>query len=165
MRRAETQDIPDSLFADAALRGLRFGTAIRLASNVRVSGRIGYRDRDDEDKRPVYAGANLGWGNCLGTGVLLQLHYAYADGRYSESHVPSVDLQRGFGKRLQAGLGFGSQNYDGLDAETLSAEGQWFRLYGTYLITRRADLQWLFTETSGDIGAGSRMLLRLGYRF
>jgi len=164
VRRAETQDIPDSLFADTALRGLRLGTRVRLASNLRLGGRIGYRDRDDEDKRPVYANADLGWGDWLGTGADLQLHYAYADGRYSESHVPSVDVQRQFGRAVRLGLGLGSQSYDGLDPESLSVEGQWFRLYGTYLVTRRADLQWIYSHASGDIAPGSRVLLRLGYR-
>lgn len=165
VRRVENREIPDSLFADAALQGLRAGARIRLSSSMRLGGRIGYRDRDNEDKRPVFANADFGWSDLLGTGADLQLHYAYADGRYAESHVPSLDLQRYFGRKLRLGLGLGSQSYDGIGPETLTVEGQWFRFFGTYLLRRHLDLQWLYTQTEGDIAAGSRVLLRLGYHW
>jgi hypothetical protein len=165
VRSAETQDLPDSLFADPKLQGFRLGLRMRLSPTLRIGGHLGFRDREDVEKRPVFANADLSWGNLLGSRVDLVARYAYADGRFTRSHVPSLDLRRDFGTRLALGIGFGAQTYDEIDNGNKTLQGQWLRLLGTFLITRRSDLQWLYTRATGDVAEGTSVYLRLGYRW
>ncbi len=165
VRRIENRAIPDSLFPRAWLQGLRVGADVRLSRAVSLGGRIGYRDRERDDKQPVFGNGHVSWRDLLGTGLTLQARYAYADGRFTRSHVPSLDLVRNLGRALRLGLGYGYQEYEGVETESFDAQGQWLRFYGSYCISRRFDAQWLASQTSGDVGEGSRALLRLGYRF
>lgn len=165
VRRDENRDIPDSLFADAMQQGLRLGLRYKLSRSIRCGARAGYRIREDEDKQPVFGSADLRLSDFCGSGCSLLLRYSYADGRFVRSHAPTVDLRRRFGRRLQLGAGYGAQSYLGVETESADQEGRWFRFTGTYRASRRVDLQWLWTTTAGDIGAGTRAMLRLGYRW
>jgi len=164
VRRSDTRDIPDSLFFDPLLQGMRLGAGYTLSPSWTVHARVGVRDQSNEEKRPVYGNARVGWRDALGSGANLQLRYAYADGRIAQSHAPSLDVRRQFGSALRLGLGVGARTYEGQDRRSFTAEGQRVRFYGTYLLTRRIDFQWLYSLASGDIAPGSRIVLRLGSR-
>jgi len=170
VRQALTREIPDSLWRDLRQSGLRAGADLRLPWMIRLGGHVGIRDRDDRQDgeiRPLFAGAYLGLSDLLDSGVDLQCRYAFADGRYTRSHVPSVDLQRAFGPKLRLGLGVGIQSYEGTasESELGTMEGQWLRVTCDYRITRALDLQGLYAYNQGDILDGSQVLMRLGYRF
>ncbi len=165
VRRDENRDIPDSLFADAMQQGLRLGLRYKLSRSIRCGARAGYRVREDEDKQPFFGNADLRLSNVCGSGCSLLLRYSYADGRFVRSHAPTVDLRRRFGRRLHLGAGYGTRSFTGIETESADQEGQWFRFTGTYRASRRVDLQWLWTTTAGDIGAGTRAMLRFGYRW
>ncbi|MFH1844800.1 MAG: hypothetical protein ABIF77_16540 [bacterium] len=165
VRRIETRDIPDSLFADARLNGLRAGARIRLSRAVRLGGQISSRRRQGEDRSPVFVTGNLGWTDFLHSGAVLECRYAYAEGRFANSRVPSCDLQRNVGNSLRLGLGFGSQSYEGVETETFDLDGQWLRCFGTWRLARSLDLQWIYRKAWGDVAAGDRLFLQLSRRW
>ena len=166
VRTLWNREIPDSLYAQSLQQGLKGGATLRLPHRVSLGASLGYRDREDEDKRPVFASCDLGVGDIGGSGVEAALHYAYADGRFARSHAPSLDLSRAFGHRFDLGLGLGLTRYEGVEAESSMAdlEGQWLRLYGGWRLSRVLDLQGTFGHTGGDIGAGNLIQMRLAYR-
>ncbi len=166
VRTLFTREIPDSLYARSLQQGLKGGATLRLPHRVSLGASLGYRDREDEDKRPVFASCDLGVGDIAGSGVEAALHYAYADGRFARSHVPSLDLSRAFGHRFDLGLGLGLMRYEGVEAESAMAdqEGQWLRLHGGWRLSRALDLQGTIGHTGGDIGAGNLIQMRLAYR-
>jgi hypothetical protein len=163
--RIESRHTPDSLRVDAELAGMRLGARVKLSRSVRIGGSLGYRDRRGEDKRPAYTNADLSISNLLHSGTDLVVRHAYADGRFADSHVPSLDLERSFGPTLRIGLGLGAQSYEGFQAEPFSLEGRWFTLHGTYRLSRPLELSWIWRRASGDVGAGDRFLLQLGCRW
>jgi hypothetical protein len=166
VRTLWNREIPDSLYALTLQQGLKGGASLRLPHRVTVGGSLGYRDREDEDRRPIFASGDLGFGDIGGSGVDAAFHYAYADGRFARSHVPSLDLSRAFGHRVDLGLGLGLSRYEGVEAESDMAdlEGQWLRVYGGWRLSRVLDLQGIFGHTGGDIGAGNLIQMRLAYR-
>jgi len=166
VRTLWNREIPDSLYALALQQGLKGGATLRLPHRVSLGASLGYRDREDEDKRPVFASCELGVGDIGGSGLDANFHYAYADGRFVRSHVPSLDLNCACGPRFDLGLGVGLQRYEGVDAESSMAdqEGQWLRLHGGWRLSRVLDLQGSFGHTGGDIGAGNLVQMRLAYR-
>lgn len=166
VRDAATRALPDSLFPDYEQAGLRASAALTLPSGVGLGGSLGLRSREDEpDKDPLYLNAWLSATNVRGNGTDLQFRYAYADGRFAKSHVPSLDVQQAVTPELRLGAGFGAQSYEGLTPETFSLDGQWLRLYGSYRLTRSSDLQLRWRHATGDIGEGDEIYLSLGHRF
>jgi hypothetical protein len=166
VRTLFTREIPDSLYLLTLQQGLRGGATLRLPHRVSLGANLGYRDREDEDKRPVFMSCDLTAGDIGGSGLEAAFRYAYADGRFARSHVPSLDLTRAFGHKVDLGLGVGLQRYEGTEAESEMAdrEGQWLRLYGGWRLSRAVDLQGSFGHTGGDIGAGNLIQMRLAYR-
>ncbi len=170
VRDALNQAIPDSLWTDIRQSGLRAGLDLGLPGLLRLGGSVGFRDRDDRpdgEHLPVYANGYLSATDLAGSGVTMRLAYAYANGRYTRSHVPSIDLSRAFGMKLDLGLGLGLQSYEGtVDESALGTlTGQWLRLHGGYRISRHLRLQGYYGFDSGDILEGSQVLARLAYRF
>ncbi len=163
--RIESRDVPDSLRVDAKLAGMRLGARLKLSQSVRVGGSIGYRDRRGEDERPVFGNVDLSFSDVLRSSIDLVVQHAHADGRFADSRVPSLDLQRRFGPALVVGLGLGAQSYEGYQAESFSLQGRWFTFRGTYRLSRPLDLSWLWRRNTGDIGAGDRFLLQIGCRW
>jgi hypothetical protein len=170
VRDALNQEIPDSLWTDLRQSGLRAGIDYRLFGFMRLGGSVGFRDRDDRPDGvhlPIYANGYLGMSDLANSGVSLRLAYAFADSRYTRSHVPSLDLSRSFGMKLNLGLGLGLQSYEGTAAESAlgTLSGQWLRLRGGYRINRHLRLQGYYGFDSGDILEGSQVMAKLAYRF
>ncbi len=170
VRDALNQEIPDSLWTDLRQSGLRAGLDLGLPGLLRLGGSVGFRDRDDRPEGihlPIYTNAYVSAANLAGSGVTLRLAYAFADSRYMRSHVPSLDLSRAFGMKLNLGLGLGLQSYEGSAGESAmgTLSGQWLRLRGGYRICRRLRLQGYYGFDSGDLLDGSQILARLAYRF
>lgn len=166
VRTLLNREIPDSLYAQSLQQGLKGGFTLRLPERMSVGASLGYRDREDEDKRPVFASCDFSAADIGGSGLEAILRYAYADGRFTRSHVPSLELNRAFGHRVDLGLGVGFQRYEGIEAERdmPDLEGQWLRVHGGLRLTPQVDLQGVFGHTGGDIGAGNLVQLRLAYR-
>jgi hypothetical protein len=164
-RRMETRALPDSLFPQTWLQGVRLGANLRLSPALSLGGYFGVRDRECERKEPVFGSGSLQWHDPLGSAVTLQARYAYADTRFTRSHAPSLRLVRQFGRALRLGVGLGYQDYEGVDGEPFSSEGERWLVFGSYRISSHFDAQWQGSHTTGDVGAGSRALLRLGYRW
>lgn len=166
VRTLENREIPDSLYAQSLQQGLKGGFTLRLPERVSLGASLGYRDREDEDKRPVFASCDISAADIGGSGLEATLHYAYADGRFTRSHVPSLELNRAFCRCLDLGVGVGFQRYEGTEAESAmpDLEGQWLRVFGGWRLSRQVDLQGIFGHTGGDIGAGNLVQLRLAYR-
>jgi hypothetical protein len=166
VRTLFNRELPDSLYAQSLQQGLRAGGSLRLPHRVRLGASLGYRDREDEDKRPVFASGELAVADLGGSGVEAELRYAYADGLFARSQAPSLDLSRRFCRCLDLGLGLGLTRYAGVEAESAMPDqkGQWLRLYGGYRLSRQLDLQGIFGHTGGDVGAGNLVQMRLAYR-
>lgn len=166
VRTLLNREIPDSLYAQSLQQGLKGGFTLRLPQRVSLGASLGYRDREDEDKRPVFASCDLSAADIGGSGLEAILRYAYADGRFARSHVPSLELNRAFGHRVDLGLGVGFQRYEGIEAERdmPDLEGQWLRVHGGLRLTPQVDLQGVFGHTGGDVGAGNLVQMRLAYR-
>lgn len=165
VRDLNNKAIPDSLFADPIQKGVKFGLRTRLSSSLRIGGRIGFRAKSDQEKRPVYGQVDLNWSNLLDSSWRLYASCAFADNRYSKSMVPTVSVSRNFGTRIYQGLGFGSERYTELEQDK-SGEltGQWMRWFGSCTVTERTDFNWQLSLVSGDIGEGERLYAGLTYR-
>ncbi|MFC1572025.1 6-bladed beta-propeller [Candidatus Eisenbacteria bacterium] len=104
-------------------------------------------------------------GHLVGSRLDIFARYAYADGRFTRSHVPSLDLERALGTNGRLGIGVGAQTFEGIQTADVSLEGQWIRLYGTVPLTGSSDLQWHYGYATGDIAEGSSLQVRWGYRW
>lgn len=165
VRDAATRALPDSLFPDYRQTGLRATVSLRPAPGLGIGGSVGRRDRSDESQEPLFASVYLTQADLLDMNLDLQLRYAYADGRYTKSSVPSLDIQKAFSPALRLGLGLGLQSYEGVGSEDFSLAGQWLRVYGGYQLNRSLDFSGRFQRGSGDIAEGNEIFVRLGYRF
>ena len=166
VRDLYNREIPDSLYTLTLQQGLKAGASLRVTRQVTVGASVGYRDKESEDKRPVFFNGDLSVTDLAGSGVNAQARYAYADGRFTRTQVPSLDLQRRFGHALDLGLGFGVRNYEGVEAESALADqsSSYVRVYGGYRLSREVSLQGIYGHTGGDVGAGNLVQLRLAYR-
>jgi hypothetical protein len=165
VRDLNNKEIPDSLFADAIQKGVKFGLRARLSSSLRIGGRVGFRAKSDQEKRPVYGNVDFSWTNIFSSSLRVNGSCAYADNRYSKSLVPMISISRYFGVRMYQGFGFATEKYEAVEQDNSDAlTGQWVRWFGSYTMTERIDLNWQLSFVSGDIGEGERIYAGLTYR-
>ncbi len=161
---AETRSIPDSIFASNLQQGLRASADARFGESYSAELGFASRDAESNDSQSNSGWARLGSNNLLKSQVSAYARLRWFDNQFSKGTQPSLMLSRMIANWFDAGIEFGSNDYD-LLVTSESISQQWAALMLDFTLAKQFYASTEFEQGFGDGRDAMLLSLSLGYRF
>jgi len=161
---AETRSIPDSIFASSLQQGLRASIDTRFGDAFSAELGLASRDGESDFSSNTSGWVRVGSSNLIKSQVSAYARLRWFDSVYSKGTQPSLMISRFLTDWLDAGLEFGSNNYD-LVATSESISQQWASAILDFSFAKQFYASTEYEQGFGDGRDATLLSLSLGYRF